>query len=79
VNLKPVRIRSEAQEEIASAFEWYLQRNARAAEAFLNEVDASLELIASHPQLYPSYTKNTIVAVAHAKRRSGCWSKQLKQ
>jgi plasmid stabilization system protein ParE len=59
VSRKPLRIRSEAQEEISSAFEWYLQRSPRAADAFLNEVETSLELIVSHPQLYPAYTKNT--------------------
>lgn len=59
MNRKPLRIRSEAQEEINSAFEWYFQRSPAAAEAFLTEIGASLEQIVSHPQLYPAYTKNT--------------------
>lgn len=56
---KPFRIRSEAQEEIDSAFEWYFQRSPEAAEAFLTEIGDSLEQIASHPQLCPAFTKST--------------------
>ena len=56
---KTLRIRSEAREEIDSAFEWYFQRSPRAADAFLAEVDASLSQIASHPQIHPRYTENT--------------------
>jgi plasmid stabilization system protein ParE len=56
---KRIRIRSEAQEEIIAAFDWYFKRNPEAADAFLAEVDASLAQIASHPQLYPQFTKNT--------------------
>ena len=56
---KRVRIRSEAQEEINAAFDWYFKRNPEAADAFLTEIGASLEQIVSHPQLYPRYTRNT--------------------
>lgn len=56
---KILRIRSEAREEIDSAFEWYFQRSPKSADAFLTEVDASLAQIASHPQLHPRYTINT--------------------
>lgn len=56
---KLLRIRSEAREEINSAFEWYFQRSPRAAEAFLAEVATALAQIVSHPQLYPQYTANT--------------------
>ena len=56
---KTLRIRSEAHEEIHSAFECYFQRSPRAADAFLAEVDASLAQIVSHPPLHPRYTKNT--------------------
>ena len=56
---KTLRIRTEAREEIDSAFEWYFQRSPKAADAFLAEVDASLAQIASHPQLHPCYTENT--------------------
>jgi len=54
-----LRIHSQAQEEINEAFDWYFKRNPEAAGAFLTEVGASLAQIASQPQLYPIYTKNT--------------------
>jgi plasmid stabilization system protein ParE len=56
---KLLRIRVEAMEEINAAFEWYLQRSPRAANAFLSELDAALAHIVSHPQLHPTYTENT--------------------
>jgi len=56
---KRLRIRSEAQEEINAAFDWYFKRSPEAADRFLTEIGASLAQIASHPQLYPVYTKNT--------------------
>ncbi len=56
---KTLRIRFEAREEIGSAFDWYFERNPKAADAFLAEVDASLAQIVSNPQLYPPYTKDT--------------------
>ena len=56
---KTLRIRSEAREEIDAAFEWYFERSAKAADAFLPEIDISFAQIVSHPQLYPSFTKNT--------------------
>jgi plasmid stabilization system protein ParE len=59
VNRKQIRIQSEAQEEINQAFEWYFERSPAAADAFLTEIGASLAQVASHPQLYPAYTKNT--------------------
>jgi plasmid stabilization system protein ParE len=56
---KRLRIRSEAQEEINAAFDWYFTRSPEAADGFLTEIGASLAQIVSHPQLYPAYTKNT--------------------
>jgi plasmid stabilization system protein ParE len=56
--VKPLRIRSETREEIDSAFEWYFKRSPKAADAFLTEVETSLQQIASQPHLYPIFTKN---------------------
>lgn len=56
---KALRIRSEARKEIDAAFEWYFERSPKAADAFLAEIDISFAQIVSHPQLYPSFTKNT--------------------
>jgi plasmid stabilization system protein ParE len=96
---KRVRIMAQAQEEINEAFEWYFKRSPGAADALLTEIGFSLKQILAHPQLYPSFTKNTrrrvlagfpysvifqekddvilVVAVAHAKRRPGYWSKRI--
>ena len=54
-----LRIHSQAQQEIEEAFDWYFKRSPEAAGAFLDEIDASLAQIASRPQLYPAYTRNT--------------------
>ena len=56
---KRLRIQSQAQEEINTAFEWYFKRSPEAANAFLTEIGASLAQIAAHPQLYSQFTKNT--------------------
>jgi plasmid stabilization system protein ParE len=57
--MKRIRIHSQAQKEINEAFEWYFKRSPKAAEAFLSEIGASVAQIASHPQFYPVYTRNT--------------------
>jgi plasmid stabilization system protein ParE len=54
-----LRILAQARREIDEAFNWYFERSADAAEAFLNEIGDSLAQIAVHPQLYPAYTRNT--------------------
>jgi plasmid stabilization system protein ParE len=56
---KRLRIRSEAQQEINEAFEWYFARSPEAAEAFLAEIETSLQQIVSHPRLYPIFSENT--------------------
>jgi plasmid stabilization system protein ParE len=59
VKHKRLRVQSQAQQEINEAFDWYFKRSPEAADAFLTEIGASFAQIVSHPQLYPSYTKNT--------------------
>jgi plasmid stabilization system protein ParE len=48
--MKRVRIRSEAQEEINEAFDWYFKRNPDVAGAFLNEIGFSLAQIVLIPK-----------------------------
>ena len=55
---KRLRIRSEARQEIAEAFGWYLTRSTEAARAFLDEIEESLRLIVSDPRLYPAYCQH---------------------
>ena len=59
MNLKPARIRSEAQAEIESAFERYRAESRELAEKFLAEIGTSLDLIRLHPNLYPMATSST--------------------
>ena len=59
MKFKRLRIQSQAQQEINETFDWYFKRSPDAAEAFLTEIATSLAQIASQPQLYPIYTKNT--------------------
>jgi plasmid stabilization system protein ParE len=49
----------EALREIDDAFEWYLERNARAADAFVREVDSAVALIASSPTLWTHFEAGT--------------------
>jgi plasmid stabilization system protein ParE len=56
---KKLRIQAQARQEIDEAFDWYFKRSPEAADAFLTEIGAALKQIVSHPQLYPTYTKNT--------------------
>jgi plasmid stabilization system protein ParE len=56
---KRLRIQSQAQQEINEAFDWYFKHSPQSADAFLTEIGASIAQIASRPQLYPAYTRNT--------------------
>lgn len=56
--MKAIRIRFEAKQEIDTAFEWYFERGPKAARAFLDEIELSLNKIAAEPHLYPVFTKN---------------------
>jgi plasmid stabilization system protein ParE len=83
----------EALREIDDAFEWYLERNPRAADAFVREV-------ASAPTIWPRFEAGTrryvlrnfpyaiayrevpagieVIAVAHHKRRPLYWIGRLR-
>ena len=47
-----VRVTSPAQADITDVFEWYVQRNQRAAVRFLGAVDAGMTAISEHPEAY---------------------------
>ena len=49
----------EALREIDDAFEWYLDRSLQAAEAFVQEVDRAVALIASAPTIWPHFEAGT--------------------
>jgi plasmid stabilization system protein ParE len=65
VKSKRLRIRSEAQQEINEAFDWYFSRSPEIARAFIDEIENSLRFTASHAQLSP-HTPQT--------RADGFWS-----
>ncbi|MBW8875396.1 MAG: type II toxin-antitoxin system RelE/ParE family toxin [Acidobacteria bacterium] len=46
-----VEFTPEALREIDDAFEWYLERSLQVAEAFVQEVDRAVALIASSPTI----------------------------
>ena len=54
-----VEFTPEALREIDDAFEWYFERNQRAAEAFVQEVDSAVALIASSPRIWPHFEVGT--------------------
>ncbi len=49
----------EALREIDDAFEWYLERNRQAAEAFVREVDSAVAMVASSPKIWPYFEAGT--------------------
>ncbi len=59
MSLKPIRLRSETEQEIEDAFEYYRRQSPDAAVRFLNAITQSIRKIQNNPRLYPSYTKNT--------------------
>ena len=54
-----VRYFPEAVWELEEAFERYLERSPRAAEAFLRETERAFALIAGSPRLWPRFDKGT--------------------
>jgi plasmid stabilization system protein ParE len=49
----------EARLELESAFDWYLERSPRAADAFLREVERAVALIAAAPRIWPRFDADT--------------------
>ncbi|MBI5967941.1 MAG: type II toxin-antitoxin system RelE/ParE family toxin [Deltaproteobacteria bacterium] len=54
-----VDIHPEAVAEARAAAQWYRERSAPAANAFLAEVDRSVEKIAEDPEIWPRYVAGT--------------------
>lgn len=52
LSIEPLRIHPAAVEEAEAATDWYAQRSNRAAEMFLDELDAAIEQIAQNPRQY---------------------------
>lgn len=56
---KKVEYLAEATEELLEALDWYLQLSMQAAQAFLTEVDRSIQLIQETPRMWPYFEGNT--------------------
>lgn len=59
LSIESVWIHPTALEEAETASDWYAQRSARAAERFLDELDAAVDQISRNPGQYPSYDFGT--------------------
>lgn len=51
--MRVVRIRAQAREEIAEAFEWYCARSLAASADLLQELDVAMQRIAAAPEQFP--------------------------
>jgi plasmid stabilization system protein ParE len=63
--VKPVRIRSEAQDDIDRIFDWYEDQRIGLGVEFREALRSTLDAIAEHPHLYPVVARNTRRALLH--------------
>jgi toxin ParE1/3/4 len=49
-----VRLHPLAADEAEAAYAWYLERNATVSEAFLQELDAAMQIILEAPERWPT-------------------------
>jgi plasmid stabilization system protein ParE len=56
---RQIDVHPEAVAEAQAAAQWYRERSALVAEAFLAELDGAVEKIAQNPEMYPKYVQGT--------------------
>ncbi len=56
---RQIDVHPEAVAEARAAAQWYRERSALAANAFLVELDRAVERIAENPEMYPHYVRGT--------------------
>jgi plasmid stabilization system protein ParE len=56
---RQVNVHPEAVAEAQAATQWYQERSAPAARAFLSEIDRAVEKIAEDPDIWPPYVGGT--------------------
>lgn len=61
----PVRIREEAEADLADAAAWYENQWPGLGDAFLAEIEAAPERLANNPQQYPVVHRQTRRALIH--------------
>ena len=54
-----IDVHLEAVAEAQAAVQWYRERSALAANAFLSELDLAIERIAENPGMFPHYVRGT--------------------
>jgi plasmid stabilization system protein ParE len=54
-----IDVHPEAVDEAQAAAQWYRERSALTADAFLAELDLAVERIAENPEMYPHYIRGT--------------------
>ena len=54
---RQIDVHPEAVAEAQAAAQWYRERSALAADAFLVELDRAVERIAESPKMYPHYVQ----------------------
>lgn len=52
---KPLVVHPEVKAESQTAYDWYFERNPRAAERFFEELESSYAAIAADPQRFAAY------------------------
>lgn len=60
-----VRLRQEAEEDLADAAAWYEEQRQGLGHEFLDEILTMLSRIADTPLIYPSVHRNTRRAIIH--------------
>lgn len=56
---RTVRLRAEAETDLAEAAVWYENRRPRLGQDFLNEISAGLSIISERPFIYPEILRDT--------------------
>jgi plasmid stabilization system protein ParE len=56
---RQIDVHPEAVAEARATAQWYRERSALAADAFLAEPDGAVETIAKNPEMYPNYVQGT--------------------
>ncbi|MBM4277995.1 MAG: type II toxin-antitoxin system RelE/ParE family toxin [Deltaproteobacteria bacterium] len=56
---RQIDVHPEAVAEARAAAQWYRERSALAADAFLAELDRAVERITENPEMYPRYVRGT--------------------
>jgi len=59
ISSRQIDVHPEAVAEARTAAQWYRERSASAADAFIAELDRALERIPESPEMWPPYVRGT--------------------